>query len=416
MIREYVSIAYADPQAVAEEADRAETLEAFELPLPERLVVDTEGADFIALRSENFLGGRLTVAPGLSTFFNDPSGAWRYDLSLMGIYERDFGARRFLQAELRVPLYETISEVTNPSNSELPHVRSDIALYRRDSQFKLMRLAGLQFYHPAPRVYARASAGIYEEMFSGAGGQVLYLPRDGRWAVDIDAALGAPARLRGLVRPPGLPHRHRHRLAQLPHGEGRDRNLARRPLPGQGRRRAHGSEAPLRLRLGSRRLVHGDQRQRHHLARLAGESVPRQGHLHGDGSSRRCSRKTSQASHRLRDRAMDARRGADCELARRALQRVRDARCCACTRATASSASATATTTTTFPSSAPTRPWPDFVGQDVRRRERRRRARRLAGRPPCSAPGMVLGSAAFDRPALRQLPRSTRTPTGCEAR
>jgi hypothetical protein len=187
MIRPYVSIGYADPKALAEEADRAETLEAFELPLPERLVVDTEGADFVALRSENVLGGRLTVAPGFSTFFNDPGGAFRYDLSLLGVYDRGFGAQRFLQAELRLPLYEDVSSVTNPSNSELPHVRSDIAEYRRDSQFKLMRLAGLKFYHPAPRVYARASAGIYEEMFSGAGGQVLYLPRDGRWAVDLDA-------------------------------------------------------------------------------------------------------------------------------------------------------------------------------------------------------------------------------------
>jgi hypothetical protein len=186
-LREYVAIEYADPRAVDEEADRAETLEAFELPLPEGIVLERDGADFFALRGENVLGGRLTVAPGFSTFFNDPGGAFRYDLSLLGSYDRAFGAQRFLQAELRVPLYEDISSVTTPSNSELPHVRSDIAEYRRGSQFKLMRLAGLQLFHPAPRVYARATAGIYEEMFSGAGGQVLYLGRGGRWAADLDA-------------------------------------------------------------------------------------------------------------------------------------------------------------------------------------------------------------------------------------
>jgi membrane-associated phospholipid phosphatase len=187
MLREYVSIEYADPQAMAEEADRAETLEAFEIPLPEGLVVDHEGADFVALRGENVFGGRLTVAPGFSTFFNDPGGAFRYDLSLLGTYDRSLGAQRFMQLELRVPLYEDVSAVTTPSNSELPHVRTDIAEYRRGSQFKLMRLSALQFYHPATRWYGRLSAGIYEEMFSGAGGQVLYLPRDGRWAADLDA-------------------------------------------------------------------------------------------------------------------------------------------------------------------------------------------------------------------------------------
>src|SRR5699024_1515985 len=30
----------------------------------------------------------------------------------------------------------------------------------------------------------RASGGIYEEMFAGAGGQALYLTRGGRWAFD----------------------------------------------------------------------------------------------------------------------------------------------------------------------------------------------------------------------------------------
>jgi membrane-associated phospholipid phosphatase len=188
MLREDVSIDYADPQAVAEEADRAETLEAFDVPLPEGLVIDREGADFIALRGENVFGGQLVVAPGFSTFFNDPGGAFRYDLSLLASYSRDLGhPQRFMQAELRVPLYEDVSEVTTPSNSELPHVRTDIAEYRRGSQFKLMRLSALQFYHPAPRWYGRFSAGVYEEMFSGAGGQVLYLARDGRWAADVDA-------------------------------------------------------------------------------------------------------------------------------------------------------------------------------------------------------------------------------------
>jgi hypothetical protein len=187
MLAPYVAIEYADPAALREEADRAETLEAFSLPLPQGLVVERDGADFVALRGRNVLGGNLYVAPGFSTFFNDPGGALRYDLSLSANYTRPLGPQRFMEAELRVPLYGDIDEVTTPSNSLLPHVRTDISEYRRDSQFKLMRLAAVQFFHPAPRLYAKAAAGIYEEMFSGAGGQVLYLPRDGRWAFDVEA-------------------------------------------------------------------------------------------------------------------------------------------------------------------------------------------------------------------------------------
>src|SRR5260370_41920591 len=44
-----------------------------------------------------------------------------------------------------------------------------------------------QYLHPEERVYVRASAGIYEMMYGGAGGQVLYHPLAERWAMDFSA-------------------------------------------------------------------------------------------------------------------------------------------------------------------------------------------------------------------------------------
>ena len=182
----YVAIEYAGPDALREEADRAETLITFQEPLPQSLVLQTNEADFFALRGENVAGGRVYVRPAFSSFFNDPSGAFRYDLSIVGNYSRALAEQTFLQAQAYLPLYENISDVTSPSNSELPHVRSDIAEYRRHNHLKLSQLLVNRFYHSSERVYARLSGGIYEEMFSGAGGQVLYLPRDGRWGADLD--------------------------------------------------------------------------------------------------------------------------------------------------------------------------------------------------------------------------------------
>ena len=149
-------------------------------------MLQTNEADFFALRGENVAGGRVYVRPAFSSFFNDPSGAFRYDLSIVGNYSRALAEQTFLQAQAYLPLYENISDVTSPSNSELPHVRSDIAEYRRHNHLKLSQLLVNRFYHSSERVYARLSGGIYEEMFSGAGGQVLYLPRDGRWGADLD--------------------------------------------------------------------------------------------------------------------------------------------------------------------------------------------------------------------------------------
>ena len=52
-------------------------------------------------------------------------------------------------------------------------------------KFKLNRLLLNQYLNPAERWYGRLSGGLYEEMYRGFGGQVLYLPKDARWAVDL---------------------------------------------------------------------------------------------------------------------------------------------------------------------------------------------------------------------------------------
>jgi membrane-associated phospholipid phosphatase len=184
MLAPTVAIEYAKPGAAREEQDRAETLAAFEEPLPEALVLASGELDVGALGRE-VAGGRVRVAPALATYFNDPSGAVKFEAAALGTYDRPLARQTFLQAATKLRVWENVSDVTQPSNSTLPHVRTDIAEYFRGDRFKLTRLLVNQFYQPAERVYARASAGIYEEMFGGAGGQVLYLPRDGSWGADL---------------------------------------------------------------------------------------------------------------------------------------------------------------------------------------------------------------------------------------
>ena len=154
---------------------------------PKASSCSSQGADIVALRGENVFGGRLRVRPGLSVFFNDPSGAFKYELYGLASYNRPLARQLFFQSDVKLTLLETMSDVTQPSNSELPHVRSDVAEYRKGGDFKLTRLLLNRFYHPEARVYGRLSAGIYEEMFSGFGGQALYLGRGGGWSADVAA-------------------------------------------------------------------------------------------------------------------------------------------------------------------------------------------------------------------------------------
>ena len=141
--------------------------------------------DVVQIKSLDREANRFKIAPKVGFFFNDPSGAFRYSISAVANYDRRLGDGLYLNSAASLQLLETVSGVKQASNSNLPHVRSDVAEYLRGGRFSLSRILLNKYDNPAERVYTRLSAGLYEDMFRGVGGQVLYLPKDSRWAADL---------------------------------------------------------------------------------------------------------------------------------------------------------------------------------------------------------------------------------------
>lgn len=146
-----------------------------------------QDGNIIQVSSEDHESNRFKVVPKISFFFNDPSGALRYEFWAAANYDKRLAQGLYLNSDLKLGLFENVSDVTQPSNSLLPHVRSDIAEYKRGGRFKLNRLLLNKYQNPVEGVYTRLSAGFYEEMYRGFGGQVLYLPKNSRWAADLTA-------------------------------------------------------------------------------------------------------------------------------------------------------------------------------------------------------------------------------------
>ena len=141
--------------------------------------------DVIQVKSIDREANRFKISPKVGFFFNDPSGAFRYSVSAVANYDQRLGDGLYLNGAASLQLLETVSGVKQASNSSLPHVRSDVAEYLRGDRLTLSRILLNKYDNPAERVYTRLSAGLYEDMFRGVGGQVLYLPKDNRWAADL---------------------------------------------------------------------------------------------------------------------------------------------------------------------------------------------------------------------------------------
>ncbi|WP_158529665.1 YjbH domain-containing protein [Parvibium lacunae] len=180
-----ISLDYAQPTANQIDNELAAVLAASDdVKTPLAFRRQDEG-NLISLRTNDNQLNRFSLAPAISGFFNDPSGSFKYEVAAQAGYDARLAPHTSLTLATRLMIVENITDVKQPSNSVLPHVRTDVAQYKKGNDFKLHRAAINQFYQPSERVYARATAGIYEEMFSGVGGQVLYVPRGARWSTDV---------------------------------------------------------------------------------------------------------------------------------------------------------------------------------------------------------------------------------------
>ena len=199
-LAQYVHIDYAEPPAGDMHADNrvGEMIDSIDEVRTPLAIRTADRGDLISLRYDDNHGNRAWFGPAISGYFNDPSGAFRFGAYATGNFERKLAERTYLRAAATYAVYENISDVTTKSDSVLPHVRSDIAEYTRGSRFKLDQLLVNRFDQPAPRIYTRMSAGLYEMMYGGAGGQVLYLPQRGPWAADFAADFVRQRDFRGL--------------------------------------------------------------------------------------------------------------------------------------------------------------------------------------------------------------------------
>lgn len=125
------------------------------------------------------------IGPGVHTGFFDPNVP--IQVQLIGAADLSVEVTRNLTLETRLEgnIYNNY-DLTVPSNSVLPHVRSDILKYLKYGENGIANLDAVYRARIAPDVAFEARAGYLEDMFAGAGAQVLWRPENSRFAIGAD--------------------------------------------------------------------------------------------------------------------------------------------------------------------------------------------------------------------------------------
>jgi hypothetical protein len=91
-----------------------------------------------------------------------------------------------LGGSLEASLYDDFN-TARPSDSNLPHVRSDFLKYFTQGKTGIGHLETDYRFRLSPTVSAVTRVGYLESMFAGAGGEILWRPEGARWALGVDA-------------------------------------------------------------------------------------------------------------------------------------------------------------------------------------------------------------------------------------
>ena len=128
------------------------------------------------------------IGPDVKSQIGGPDGFYFGDLRITAYSELLLAKDLSLITVVSQGVTNNFSELKLPSDSIIPHVRTDIVDYLKEgSGFTVRRMQLNYFKNPMQDLYFKFSAGIFESMFAGAGFEALYRPFSGNAAIGLDA-------------------------------------------------------------------------------------------------------------------------------------------------------------------------------------------------------------------------------------
>lgn len=125
------------------------------------------------------------IAPAVNLQVGDPQSSVRWQAGIAAGARLELGWNLALAGSVQQALAGNLDGGL-PSDSVLPHVRSDFARYARAATTTIPALYAERLWNPAPDVFARVTAGMLEPMFGGVSGEVLWRPQGARYALGLD--------------------------------------------------------------------------------------------------------------------------------------------------------------------------------------------------------------------------------------
>jgi len=128
-----------------------------------------------------------SVSPILVNHIGNPEKFYFGGIDIQHASEIQFKRNLILSGKVNYSLVNNFQETISGPGSDMEHVRTDKVQYLTDSNFYIKRLQLDYIWSPRKNIYAKLSGGIFEDMFTGIGGQILLRPFNSNFNISIDS-------------------------------------------------------------------------------------------------------------------------------------------------------------------------------------------------------------------------------------
>jgi hypothetical protein len=167
--------------------ERAATVDGASVELGEAISISSPGLNHPILDSgiaDTYPRYSWSIAPRFRQSVFDPSAPYQVQFFVSGRGAVDIVPGVTLSTKVDANVWDNF--VVQPNNSLLPHVRSDVSLYRKEGSTGIENLMAEYRTRLAPDVFTKVKAGYLEDMFAGVGAEVLWRPDNEPFVVGAD--------------------------------------------------------------------------------------------------------------------------------------------------------------------------------------------------------------------------------------
>lgn len=126
------------------------------------------------------------LGPYLTGRYFDPDNPLRYEAGVEFSASLDIAPGLSVSGSVRKSAIGNLDEARRPSNSVLPHVRTDVDQYDKQSDPGIEYLTAEYLFRPAQEMYGRVTAGYLEQMYGGVSAEMLWKPQDSRMGLGVE--------------------------------------------------------------------------------------------------------------------------------------------------------------------------------------------------------------------------------------